>query len=60
MRKRLYVQLENICRKKAISMFDRFFTRIEQDHFLVDMRTVYDDTEVDMIAVALDRIASQS
>ncbi|MBM4065753.1 MAG: L-seryl-tRNA(Sec) selenium transferase [Planctomycetes bacterium] len=35
------------------------FTRIEQDHVLLDMRTVYDE-EVDVIAVALDRIASQS
>jgi len=35
------------------------FARIEQDRVLLDMRTVYDE-EVDMIAVALDRIASQS
>ena len=37
-----------------------FFARTEQDHFLLDMRTVYDDTVVDMIAVALGKIASQS
>jgi len=36
------------------------FARIEQDRVLLDMRTVYDDTVVDMIAVALGKIASQS
>ena len=36
------------------------FARIEQDRVLLDMRTVYDDTVVDMIAVALAKIASQS
>src|SRR3989339_985610 len=35
------------------------FARIEQDRVLLDMRTVYDE-EVDMIAVALGKIASQS
>ncbi|TVL99205.1 MAG: L-seryl-tRNA(Sec) selenium transferase [Candidatus Brocadia sp. WS118] len=34
------------------------FARIEQDHVLLDMRTVYDD-EVDMIALALEKISLQ-
>ncbi|MDO8140345.1 MAG: L-seryl-tRNA(Sec) selenium transferase [Candidatus Brocadiales bacterium] len=36
------------------------FARIEQNHILLDMRTVYDDTEVDMIVMALEKIFSQS
>ena len=35
------------------------FARIEQDHILLDMRTVYDE-EVDMISVALEKIAFRS
>jgi len=35
------------------------FARIEQDRVLLDMRTVYDE-EVDMIAVALEKIAFRS
>ncbi|HHT9138608.1 MAG TPA: aminotransferase class V-fold PLP-dependent enzyme, partial [Candidatus Wunengus sp. YC60] len=33
------------------------FARIEQDHVLMDMRTVYDDTEVEVIATALEKIS---
>jgi L-seryl-tRNA(Ser) seleniumtransferase len=36
------------------------FARIEQDRVLLDMRTVYDDAEIGMIAVALEKIAGFS
>ena len=36
------------------------FARIEQDRVLLDMRTVYDDAEIDTIAVALEKIAGFS
>ena len=34
------------------------FTRIEQDRVCLDMRTVYNDAEVDMIVTALERIST--
>jgi len=36
------------------------FARIEQDRVHLDMRTVYDDAEIDTIAVALEKIAGFS
>ena len=36
------------------------FARIEQDRVFLDMRTVYDDTEIDMITMALEKISGFS
>lgn len=35
------------------------FARIENNHVLLDMRTLYDDAEIDMIIAALEKISSR-